>query len=189
MSIILNKIFQETIQRYSDRYRKLGRHVRALGWGTKEQQRLRFAITLRGLPQDLSSRKILDIGCGFGDYYAFLKEQGLRPAFYLGWDINPNFIAEARSLFVREPRVFFEEKNIFEIPENHPPVAHIGVMLGLLNYNLASRFDNYEYSRIAIRKAFSLVSEVLIVDFISFCRTEDYPKEDFIFYHDPSRML
>ena len=189
MSTVLEEIFQETVKRYSDRFRKLGRHVRALGWGTEEQQRLRFETTLRGLPRDLSSRKILDIGCGFGDYYAFLKERGLRPASYLGWDINPDFIAEARRLFAGEPGVFFERKNLFEVPENHPPVAQVGVMLGLLNYNLAPRFDNYEYSRMALRKAFSLVSEVLVVDFISSCRTAKYPKEDFIFYHDPSCML
>ena len=40
-----------------------------------------------------------------------------------------------------------------------------------------------------IKKAFSAVSETLVVDFLSLYRIPDYPKEDFVFYHDPSEML
>jgi hypothetical protein len=40
-----------------------------------------------------------------------------------------------------------------------------------------------------IQKAFSSVSETLVVDFLSLYRTPDYPEEDFVFYHDPSAML
>ena len=65
----------------------------------------------------------------------------------------------------------------------------IGIMLGLLNFNLKKEFDNYEYSQIMIKNAFNLVDKLLIVDFLSTKLTTSYPKEDFVFYHDPAQML
>ena len=36
---------------------------------------------------------------------------------------------------------------------------------------------------------FSHIDETLIVDFLSTNLTSDYPKEDFVFYHDPQEIL
>jgi hypothetical protein len=62
-------------------------------------------------------------------------------------------------------------------------------MLGLLNLNFHEDFDNLTYSKLMITNAFSAVNELLIVDFLSNRLTPDYPKEDFVFYHDPAKML
>ena len=40
-----------------------------------------------------------------------------------------------------------------------------------------------------IKNALSLVKEALIVDFISTRKDSDYPEEDFIFYHNPAKVL
>lgn len=62
-------------------------------------------------------------------------------------------------------------------------------MLGVLNFNLKDQVDNLAYSKQAIANAFSHIDETLIVDFLSTNLTSDYPKEDFVFYHDPLEML
>ena len=62
-------------------------------------------------------------------------------------------------------------------------------MLGVLNFNLKDKANNLEYSKLAITNAFSHVDETLIVDFLSSKLTSEYPKEDFVFYHNPIDML
>ncbi|MCX5807588.1 MAG: class I SAM-dependent methyltransferase [Proteobacteria bacterium] len=184
----LKKVFNETVERYSNRYKTLKYDVRTLGWGTKEQQKYRFLQTISG-EIDFKSRHILDIGCGFGDYYSFLKNANIDIKSYKGWDLNPDLIGEARNIFALEKNVTFDVKNIFDNHTDEGLLTDIGVMLGVLNFNLKDTFDNYRYSKIAIDKAFSRVREVLIVDFLSSYLTQSYPKEDFVFYHKPELML
>jgi predicted alpha/beta hydrolase len=56
------KIYEETVERYSNRYKKLGYDVKTLGWGSVEQQEYRFSQTL---DIDFKDKSIVDIGCGF----------------------------------------------------------------------------------------------------------------------------
>ncbi|MDI7207042.1 hypothetical protein QMN03_09025 [Leptospira santarosai] len=62
-------------------------------------------------------------------------------------------------------------------------------MFGVLNLNLKNKMDNFEYSKLFISKVFEIVRESLIFDFISTETVESYPKEDFIYYHDPVGLL
>ena len=181
-------ISNQTIRRYSDRLDKLGLDVRTLGWGTREQQFYRFEQTLNG-NIDFHEKVLLDIGCGFGDYYNFLQAEQIPIKGYIGWDLNPDLISGAKKMNPGSGKAVFEVKNIFDLTDEENPVADIGVALGVLNFNLKDNFDNYEYSRTFIKKAFAVVNEVLIVDFLSSKRDTSYPKEDFVFYHCPSDML
>lgn len=176
-------ISASTIERYSKRFRRLGQDVRTLGWGNVEQQRIRFAQLFRVL--DLEGRSILDIGCGFGDLKDFCDEMRCSPARYIGWDINSDLIKAAKKRHQDAELRVYDLLNASEIQ----PEAEIGVMLGLLNFNLKGAFDNVEYSKHMLRQAFEAVTESLVVDFLSTQMTPDYPREDFVFYHDPTEML
>jgi SAM-dependent methyltransferase len=70
--------------------------ARALNWSGTETQYLRFII----LSQigDLSGAKILDVGCGFGDFYPFLEER-FGNIDYTGIDINPESIQTCQSKY------------------------------------------------------------------------------------------
>lgn len=183
MSEILRKIAKSTVARYSDRYQKLGRNVRTLGWGSEEHQRYRFEQVLRAV--SLKGKNVLDIGCGFGDFLSSCSDAGCKLECYTGWDINPDLIAEAK---LQHPSSTFYVLNLAEQKELNS-VAAVGVMLGVLNFNFKEAYDNMAFSKMMIQKAFSTVSETLVVDFLSLYRTPDYPEEDFVFYHDPAEML
>lgn len=186
MDKVFSDISQKMIDRYSKRYKELGYNVRTLGWGTEEQQHYRFKQSLSVI--DFSNNKsILDIGCGFGDYLALLMAERKPFKQYIGWDLNPDLIAEAKQIWKKSDSVF-EVNNIGEEKER-TQVADIAVMFGVLNLNFHETFDNYEYSFKFIQNAFSLVNEVLVVDFLSSKFNPEYPKEDFVFYHDPAKML
>jgi len=187
MDKLFKSISEKMITRYSDRYKEKGYDVTTLGWGDVDQQILRFAQTLekKVLFED---KTILDIGCGFGDYYDFLKVNEVSIREYIGYDVNPDLISEAQERHKTNSKTRFEVANILEDREKNV-VANIGVMLGVLNLNMTGSIDNYEYSKKIIRNALDLVDECLIVDFLSNKLSPEYPKEDFVFYHDPAIML
>lgn len=183
MKDILGEIAKSTVTRYSERFKDLGRNVRALGWGSDEQQRYRFEQVLRGTA--IEGKSVLDIGCGFGDFLSYCLEADCKPKNYIGWDINPDLIAEAKK---QHPSSTFTVLNL-EKQAKANPVADVGVMLGVLNFNFKDNYDNKNFTKMMIQKAFLSVSGCLVVDFLSIYRTADYPKEDVVFYHDPSEML
>lgn len=182
----LRDISASMISRYTKRYSQMGYNVHTLGWGNREQQSYRFAQTYAA---DINGKSVLDIGCGFGDYYKAAKENGITIPQFTGWDINPALIDEANKLFANNPRAHFKVVDLTEDHTVQENVADVGIMLGLLNLNLSGTYDNIAYSKLMIRNAWKAVKCTLVVDFLSTHRTPDYPMEDFIFYHNPAEML
>ena len=182
----LQEISTMMVERYSKRYNEMGYNVRTLGWGDTEQQEYRFVQTYA---TPLDGKHVLDIGCGFGDYYKTMLKNGIAPAQYTGWDINPDLVGEANTIFEEDPKANFAVSDLTTLSVSEP-VADVGIMLGLLNLNLdGHEYNNMKYSKMMIRNAFAAVKETLVVDFISTAREGDWPKEDFIFYHNPAEML
>lgn len=69
-------------------------NIKSLGWNTRYSQKVRFeAIKQIGIK---NGDKVLDIGCGFGDLYFYLKNFNLNID-YTGIDLNPNFIEIAKN--------------------------------------------------------------------------------------------
>jgi len=187
MDDLIDDISRRMISRYTERYKKLGYDVKTLGWGSKEQQLARFAEIICG-DIDFTDKSLVDIGCGFGDLANFLTKRNIKFKNYLGWDLNPDLINEARTMWKDQGQFSFDVMNIAAIEESKP-VADIGIMLGVLNLNFRDEIDNYDYARRLVSSAFKIVKECLIVDFLSAKHSPDYPKEDFVFYYEPAVVL
>lgn len=175
------------IDRYNDRYLKLGKDVKTLGWGSSEQQRYRFSVssTLIGNFED---KQVLDIGCGFGDYCLFLRESSKNFKSYTGIDINEKLILEAKGNVTGE-NINFYQFNLLEEDPKHLGNVDLAFMFGILNFNLKEKMDNFEYSKLFITRAFSLANEALVFDVISENRDPNYPYDDFIYYHNPLKLI
>jgi SAM-dependent methyltransferase len=187
MDSLLREISENMMSRYSERYKKLGYDVKTLGWGSKEQQTKRFDQVLKtGI--SIQDKTLLDIGCGFGDLAKHLLDNSIRFKSYLGWDLNHDLIDEARTIWKTIEIVNFDVQDISRV-ETNIPVANIGVMLGVLNLNLKNKIDNYVYAETLIRNAFQRVDRCLVVDFLSARLDDSYPREDFVFYYDPSKIV
>ncbi|HTC21104.1 MAG TPA: class I SAM-dependent methyltransferase [bacterium] len=81
-----------------------------VGWRTRQNQELRFR-TLSGIG-DLQNKKILDLGCGLGCFYGFLKDRGWQGE-YTGIDILDMMVQAARKRF---PDARFEKRDILRRP-------------------------------------------------------------------------
>jgi SAM-dependent methyltransferase len=173
---------RQAIERYTRRLREYGEDPRTLGWDTRAHQWARFAAVVDAV--DLEGRAVLDIGCGLADFRAFLLDRGIAPASYAGIDINDDLLAVSGRRF---PEARFARRNI--VVEPYPePVCDVAIMLGLVNFRLHN-LDNYEYAARAIDAAFAACREALVVDMLSDRTSAEYPREDFVFYFDPARML
>ncbi len=179
----LKLVEEKDNQRYTGRLEKLGEQIKTLGWDTKENQWTRFASLVEIM--DLSGKCIVDIGCGFGDFLTFLQEKKINFKSYLGIDINENLLEVARN---KHPGFKFQCRNIlFDKPQN--ALADIGFAFGVLNLNHKGDPDNYEYAGDFIEKAFGLCAQTLVVDMLSANLDKSYPKEEFVFYYEPQKML
>lgn len=86
----------DTTRWYEDKVRRFGFDHRGLGFRTRSSQAKRFeALTALG---DFDGRRLLDAGCGFGDFLAFLQGRGVRPA-YTGLDLVEPMVARCRERF------------------------------------------------------------------------------------------
>lgn len=76
-------------QRYKDRLQQYGPGIKALASGTEARRKIRFdVLTGIGIGEGAS---VLDVGCGFADYYAYLREIGINVQ-YTGIDIVPELV-------------------------------------------------------------------------------------------------
>ncbi len=89
MPRIDQKIFyQKNIESY-------GLTAQGVAWDSARTQRRRFAVLAAQLG-DLSDSTLVDAGCGFGDFYLYLKERGTLPRRYIGIDLVPEMVEAAR---------------------------------------------------------------------------------------------
>jgi SAM-dependent methyltransferase len=83
---------------YNFHLKKFGDRPEALRW-TPQGQLKRYRMLADIAPaRDLNNATVLDYGCGTGDFYKFLKRQGINVK-YTGVDINDNFISLAKSKY------------------------------------------------------------------------------------------
>lgn len=182
MSVKIAAVSRAARGRYGKRFALHGAGVRALGWDTTSHQRARF-----GRAAELfEGSSLLDLGCGFGDLYAYLKAKKLAPASYLGVDLMPEFVAEAERRHGRAGVSFLAADFMNRRLSRK---ADTVVALGLLNYKLGSEADNYAYVRRFLKTAWPLARKRLVFDGISLHRERSRKPDDFIFYADPAKIL
>lgn len=93
---------------FSANLARFGSDIRSVDWGSIESQRARFRVLTQ--VGKLNGSSLLDVGCGMGDLYGWLKEENIRTN-YRGIDITPEMVAMAKKRF---PGVDFSVGDILE---------------------------------------------------------------------------
>jgi SAM-dependent methyltransferase len=170
---------QETIERYSSRYQKFGYSPKSLGWD-KGKQDVRFEILTS--QYDFSEKSILDIGCGFGDLNKTLNEKYANNYSYLGVDLVPDLVNEARKQYVGD-NINFRTGDFLDISFEN--TFDFVIASGIFNHRL-NNVNNYDLIEAAIIKALSLSNDGLAFDFLS--DKVDYQLEH-TFHSSPEKIL
>ncbi len=191
---------ERNVRIYSERVRQHGYDVKALGWGSRESQARRFAVLNEVGP--LNGSSVLDVGCGLGDLYAWMRRKGLRVR-YMGVDITPRMVDKARERF---PKTQFRVCDVLD--GSQAVAAHDYVLSsGIFTHGGRSAF---EFLKAMVRRMFDLSKQALAFNclsgwaevkelgefhadplrVVSFCRTltprvvlrHDYHPRDFTVY-------
>lgn len=85
------------IEYYNDKLEKFPDSPRAVDWKDTNAQKIRFDI-LSEVIQTCSNFSINDLGCGLGDYFAYLETK-YKDFKYHGFDISTNMIEKASKRF------------------------------------------------------------------------------------------
>lgn len=81
---------------YSSAIKKFGETAQGVHWISEENQSLRFDEISKFLPADMSPYSLADAGCGFGDFYLYLRLHQRIPKVYIGLDIHSQMCSIAR---------------------------------------------------------------------------------------------
>jgi len=163
------------INLYEHRLGKYGVAVKTVGWRDRWQQNLRFKIISE--MGDMHNRKILDVGCGFGDFYDYLLKRGIRVR-YKGYDFAPRIIEAAKDA---RPHLSFGIKDILK-DKTRERFDYV-VASGILNKRISG---NYKYAGEIINKMFGLcrigIGINMMTNYVDF-------RENFLFHYSPEKIL
>lgn len=167
-----------TVAWYQQRLVEHGQGIKALSSGTEERRAIRFGVlTGVGIAPGCS---VLDVGCGFADYYAYLREQGCDVS-YTGVDIVPEFIAQAKT---SHPALDLQLRDLQEDPV---APASYDYVVSSQTFNL--RFgepSNLPLVTGMLKRMFAAARKGVAIDFVT-----DYVdfREDYLVYHNPEAMF
>ncbi len=120
---------------------KYSRGHEILDWESQESQIKRFEVLSDNV--ELSGKKLLDVGCGTGDLFGFLINQGLDVDYY-GIDILEKMIDRAREIY---PDGRFFTGDIFKESNFSKKQFDIVFCSGIFNLNMG---DNESFLKEAL---------------------------------------
>jgi SAM-dependent methyltransferase len=169
---------KRNVQLYSDLVGKHGNDVRALGWGSRESQAKRFEVLAE--IGKLRGASVMDVGCGLGDFYAWMKKKRLRVR-YTGVDITPGMVDRARKRF---PGAQFQVQDLLD--GSRPAMLHDYVLSsGIFTHCGTSAFD---FLAAMVGRMFDLSKHAVAFNSLSAWakKEEQEPGE---YYADPIKVV
>jgi trans-aconitate methyltransferase len=168
---------QEYCRRYRERLARFQHDPRTLGWD-KGKQPERFQALTQLLPL-CQLRSLLDVGCGFGDLYPFLREHGF-PGTYTGLDFVPELIDVGRVAYP-------EAELIVGDFADYQPQESFDIVLasGIFNARLTAE-DHWDYVARTLKRMFAACRVAACADFLS--AYADTPRAD-LFYAQPEAVF
>ncbi len=169
---------------YKTNFKKFGVDPKALLWKSRGAAHQRFRQFWAEI--DFTNKKVLDIGCGFGEFGKFLlkRYEGVN---YTGIDIVPEFIENAKKL-VPEGKFLVGDYMVIPPSQGFGEAKYdVVVASGVLNSNMGGQ--NLEYRKKAIKKMFELTSGVLAFNMLGGHPAPENDNESNVWYADSLEIL
>jgi len=169
-----SNVSKKILRYYSNLLQKHGFDPRSVGWGDRKgKQSLRFEILCQ--IGKIHGGSLLDVGCGFGDLYGYLKYKKIQVK-YLGVDINPELIEIGKKIY---PKASLETRDIEQKPFQRK-------FEWVMASGITSHGSTYPHLRKVIKEMFRICSKGVAMNFVS--NRVDY-KTKGLFYSSPEKIL
>ncbi len=155
-------------EHYEPLLAKYSRGYEILDWESLDSQIKRFGVLSDNV--ELSGKKVLDVGCGTGDFYGYLKKKGINIDYY-GIDILGKMIERANLIY---PDGRFFTGDIFEKSPFSKKQFDIIFCSGVFNLNMG---DNYTFLKEALPVFFTHAKETVVFNLLDpghFVTTKKY---------------
>jgi len=147
---IVAKHYEPLLNKYSKGYE-------ILDWESLDSQIKRFQVLTDNI--DLSDKKLLDIGCGTGDLFSYLKKQNFNVNYY-GIDILPKMINRAYEIY---PEGRFFAGDIFKESPFSKKQFDVIFCSGIFNLNMG---DNEAFLKEALPVFFAHAKEKVVFNLL-----------------------
>ena len=166
----IEAFYSQTLAKYNATYR-------GVAWSRESTQAIRFMVL--SLVADLNNQRVLDLGCGTGDFFEYLQQENID-CDYLGLDLCKEMVKKARE---KHPGIQVTSGDIFSWK---PPSTFDYVFgSGLLSYRVD---DPYTYVEQAMKRLFSWTDQALGLNFLSqYSPASDQSKR--FMYYNPAKVL
>jgi len=163
---------------YQKNFKKYGVSPKSLKWVSKKAAEQRYEQIVADI--DFEGKSMLDVGCGFGDIIPYISARTEKFE-YLGIDITPEFIREAKRLY---PKHKFIVGDYFDKPLKES--FEVVICSGVLNANVD---DNLGFRKRAIKIMFEHTREVLVFNMAGrYPQPKTSPKSN-VWFADPLEIL
>jgi len=164
---------------YQPRINELRDNYDVVDWASAEAQQTRFAVLLDSVR--LEGRRLLDVGCGMGDLWIFLKTREVSVE-YCGVDLLAEMTASAA---IQSPEARFVCGDIFDPEDKTLDGERFDVVFcsGTLNLDLG---NNTEFLPKALERMLGLAREHMVVNLLHARCEKKYPH---CAYYDPQIVL
>ena len=165
---------------YSDNIKEFGIDAKAVGWGTKEKQDLRFE-KLMGIILDRNSPfSINELGCGYGELVKYCASQKMQISDYFGYDLSSEMIDAAEKYIGASNVSLFQSGKINSI-------ADYTIASGIFNVKFEEEIEIWEaYVLDTITHMYDNSEKGISFNFLT--KYVDWEKDD-LFYQDPMEIF
>lgn len=167
---------KEIGRHYEPRLTSLTENYEILDWASAASQEARFAVLADHV--DLTGKSLLDVGCGLGDLWAYLRRRRIDVD-YFGIDILDKMVLAARK---RHPEARFEQADIFaygSLPDDGYDVVFCS---GAFNLNLG---NNLEFLPAAIAHLRRLARQYVVFNLLHYRAAMETNR---YYYYDPAHV-
>ena len=166
---------QVATNHYAPRVNRERENFDILDWGDREAQFKRFEVLSNEL--DLKDQTLLDIGCGLGDLFAYLKSVNNIPAKYVGTDLVSEMIELAKE---KQPTCEFYCCDV--LAENPATITFDTVFCsGVFNLRTDDNIGFLNYALTALEKLTTTNSKIVF----NFLHQRTEKQYDHCFYYNP----
>ena len=155
---------------------KYGYSIKSLDYHSKTGQKTRFdIITQVGINDDCS---LLDVGCGFGDYFNYLKQRGIKNVKYNGIDLSDKIVDLAKE---NNPLANVVQCNVLDLSDDEKFDYVIS-----LGFNWVKTGENWDTLTSVLDKMWKLCKKGIAYNAVS---TFAEKQDEVIYFVSPIKVI